>query len=172
MLSADARGEGRGRAGLAPFSVLSRSAAQTRNWGRKLGRLLRGGEIVGLTGELGSGKTCFARGLAEGLGVGKEAWIRSPSFTLINEYQGRLAVYHIDLYRLEGRGEMEELDLRYYLFSEGVSVIEWFERLLPGEVEEYLLVTLAHEGRGERRLTFAPYGLRYEKIVEGLRVQG
>lgn len=125
-----------------------------------------------MSGELGSGKTCFARGLAEGVGVGKEAWIRSPSFTLINEYHGRLPVYHIDLYRLESRREIEELDLRDYLFSDGVSVIEWFERLLPGEVDEYLLVTLAHEERGARRLTFTPCGRRYEKIVEGLRVQG
>jgi len=118
------------------FTVVTRSAQQTRNWGKRLGGLLRGGEIIGLTGELGSGKTCFVRGMAEGLTVGKEAWIRSPSFTLINEYHGRMPIYHIDLYRVGNRRELEELNLRDYLFSDGISVVEWFEHLPSGEVEE------------------------------------
>ncbi|MBI4525559.1 MAG: tRNA (adenosine(37)-N6)-threonylcarbamoyltransferase complex ATPase subunit type 1 TsaE [Deltaproteobacteria bacterium] len=148
--------------------VFTRSAAQTRSWGRKLGKLLRGGEIIGLSGELGTGKTCFARGLAEGLGVGKEAWIRSPSFTVINEYDGRLPVYHIDLYRIDTPNGIEELNLRDYLFSDGVSVIEWFERLPPGEVDEFLRVSMAHTKGNERELTFESCGDRYEKILRVL----
>src|SRR4051812_33243180 len=112
-------------------TVVSRSAAATRVLGKKLGRLLKGGEIIGLTGELGSGKTCFVRGVAEGVGVGKEAWVRSPTFTLINEYDGRLPVYHIDLYRISVAQELEELNLREYLYSDGVSLIEWFENMAP-----------------------------------------
>ncbi len=154
------------------LSALTRSALGTRRWGKKLGQLLRGGEIIGLSGELGSGKTCFVRGLAEGLGVGKEAWVRSPSFTLINEYNGRLPVYHIDLYRVGSQREMEELNLREYLFSEGVSVIEWFEHLPAGEVEEYLHVVLNYVNGTKRALTFAAHGRRYEKIIEGLRGKG
>ena len=88
---------------MASWSVLTRSPRQTMNWGSRLGRLLKGGEIIALIGELGSGKTCFVRGVTQGLEVGKEAWIRSPTFTLINEYHGRLPVYHIDLYRVESR---------------------------------------------------------------------
>src|ERR1043165_10281184 len=88
-------------------AIISRSAAQTPALGKKLGRLVRGGEIVGLTGDLGSGKTCFVRGVAEGAGVGKEAWIRSPTFTLINEYDGRVPVYHVDLYQI-GRASCRE----------------------------------------------------------------
>src|SRR5574341_1166568 len=103
--------------------VVTRSAAQTRSWGRKLGKLLRGGEIIGLCGELGAGKTCFARGLAEGLGVGKAAWVRSPSFTLINEYDGRLPVYHIDIYRVGKQEEIESLNLRACLYADGVSLM-------------------------------------------------
>jgi len=153
------------------FSAVTRSAAQTRSWGTKLGKLLKGGEIIGLTGELGSGKTCFVRGMAEGLEVGPQAWIRSPSFTLINEYKGRLLVYHIDLYRVGGSREIEELYLREYLFSEGVSVVEWFERLPPQEVEDYLSVHFEHGSANERKLTFAAHGTRYEKIIERLRVK-
>jgi tRNA threonylcarbamoyladenosine biosynthesis protein TsaE len=135
-----------------------------------LGKLLKGGEIIGLTGELGSGKTCFVRGMAEGLEVGPRAWIRSPSFTLINEYKGRVPIYHIDLYRIGSSREIEELVLREYLFSDGVSVVEWFERLPPREVEEYLSVHFEHGSGNERKLTFAAHGSSYEKIIEGLRV--
>lgn len=133
-----------------------------------MGRLLKGGEIIGLVGELGSGKTTFVRGLAEGLEVSAEAWIRSPSFTLINEYEGRLPIYHIDLYRIGSAGDLAELSLREYLFSDGVSVIEWFEHLPAAEVEEYLHVAFAYANGNRRKLTFTAYGERYEEIIKQL----
>jgi len=155
---------------MASWSVLTRSPRQTMSWGSRLGRLLKAGEIVGLIGELGSGKTCFVRGVTHGLEVGKEAWIRSPTFTLINEYQGRLPVYHIDLYRVEGRAQLEGLNLREYLYSDGVSLIEWFEHLPADEVDEFLEVRVAYVDGNRRQLTFSPHGRRYEEIVEGLRI--
>ncbi len=151
------------------FRVLSRSSAQTQSWGRKLGRLLGGGEIIGLTGELGSGKTCFVRGLAQGVDVNKGAWVRSPTFTLINEYEGRVPLFHVDLYRLSSVTEMEELSLREYFFSDGVSVIEWFERLPEDEVDEYLQIQFDHEEGNKRRLTFTTHGSRYEAMVGKLQ---
>lgn len=151
------------------WSVVSTSARQTRAWGKRLGKLLRGGEIVGLMGELGTGKTCFVRGMAEGLDVDSEAWIRSPTFTLINEYHGRSPVFHIDLYRIGSIGELEGLNLRGYLYSEGVSVIEWFDHLPAGEVDECLELTIAHGGGAKRELKFTARGERYEKIVKELR---
>ncbi len=131
---------------------------------------MQGGEIIGLIGELGAGKTCFVRGVAQGLQVDKDAWIRSPSFTLINEYQGRLGVYHIDLYRIETRAQLEGLNLREYLYSDGASLIEWFEHLPAGEVDTYLEVKVAYVDGNRRQLTFSPHGKRYEEIVEGLRL--
>lgn len=157
--------------GASGFSVVSRSAAETRNWGKKLGRILKGGEVIGLTGELGTGKTCFVRGLAEGLEVSKEAWIRSPSFTLINEYDGRLPIYHIDLYRIEGSREMEELNLREYLFSDGVSVVEWFEHLPMGEVEESLRVEFSYVNTRTRRLAFTACGNHYEEVLKRVQLK-
>lgn len=136
-----------------------------------MGKLVTGGEIIGLSGELGSGKTCFVRGLAEGLEVGKEAWIRSPSFTLINEYQGRRPLYHIDLYRVEGRGALQELNLDDYLFSDGVSVVEWCEHLPEDELDEWLRIEFVHGDGSRRSLTFQAYGDRYEKIIERLRIR-
>ena len=154
------------------WSVVSRSPRQTRSWGSRLGKLLESGEIIGLIGELGTGKTCFVRGMAEGLEVGREAWIRSPTFTLINEYQGRLPVYHIDLYRIGTRDELESLNLREYLYSDGVSLVEWFEHLPAGEVDDCLEVKFAYANGNQRELTLVPHGKRYEEIVEALKVTG
>jgi tRNA threonylcarbamoyladenosine biosynthesis protein TsaE len=150
------------------WAVISPSAEHTRTWAVRLGKLLRGGEIIGLVGELGAGKTCFVRGLAEGLEVSRKTSIRSPTFTLVNEYQGRLPVYHIDLYRLDSTGELEELNLREYLYSDGVSVIEWFEYFPAEEVDDHLEVRLAYREGSERDMTFIPHGARYEELVQVL----
>ena len=155
---------------MASWSVLTGSPRQTMGWGSRLGKLLEGGEIIALIGELGAGKTCFVRGVTQGLEVGKDAWIRSPSFTLINEYQGRLPVYHIDLYRVEGRAQLEGLNLREYLYSDGVSLIEWFEHLPADEVDEFLEVRAAYVDGNRRQLTFSSHGQQYEEIVESLRL--
>jgi tRNA threonylcarbamoyladenosine biosynthesis protein TsaE len=153
---------------MSSFTILSRSAAQTRNWGQRLGNFLEAGDIVGLTGELGSGKTCFVRGLARGLGVDENTWVRSPTFTLVNEYDGRLAIFHIDLYRIADVRELEELCLSDYFFSGGVSAVEWFDRLPKEEVQEYLQVNFAHAGVKQRKLTFTAVGRRYEPIIKKL----
>jgi tRNA threonylcarbamoyladenosine biosynthesis protein TsaE len=150
------------------WSVVSRSEKQTRRWGRELGLLLEGGEIIGLNGELGTGKTCLVRGVAEGLGVGADAWIRSPTFTLINEYHGRLPVYHIDLYRVSDAAEQRELNLREYLYGDGVSLVEWFEYLPHNEAEERLEIHMAHGGTQFRKLAFSAHGERYERLLRRL----
>jgi tRNA threonylcarbamoyladenosine biosynthesis protein TsaE len=152
-----------------PWTVVSHSPGQTQRWGRLLGKVLQGGEIIGLSGELGTGKTVFVRGVAEGLEVGKQAWVRSPTFTLINEYEARLPIYHIDLYRIGTRAELEGLNLREYLYSDGVSLIEWFEKLPAEELDEYLQVRLAHANETGRRLSFTAQGRRYETILEALK---
>ncbi|HWP60506.1 MAG TPA: tRNA (adenosine(37)-N6)-threonylcarbamoyltransferase complex ATPase subunit type 1 TsaE [Candidatus Acidoferrales bacterium] len=150
------------------FAVVSSSEADTRRWGKRLGRLLEGGELIGLTGELGTGKTCFARGLAEGLDVAPDTWLRSPTFTLINEYSGRLPIYHIDLYRAAAPEEQQSLDLRDYLYCDGVAVVEWFQYLPAHEIGDHLGVRLEHLSARTRKLTFSACGERYEAIVEKL----
>jgi tRNA threonylcarbamoyladenosine biosynthesis protein TsaE len=156
---------------MSAWSFVSSSEKQTGGCGEKLARLLQGGEIIGLKGELGTGKTCFVRGVAGGLGVGRSAWVRSPTFTLINEYHGRLPVYHIDLYRVSQRAEQETLDLRDYLYGDGVSLIEWFEYLALEEVGEHLEVQFSHAGAKRRALTFIAHGAKYERIVGELKLQ-
>ena len=153
------------------WSTVSRSSRRTMNLGKRLGRLVQGSEIIGLVGELGAGKTCFVRGFAEGIGVGKEAWVRSPTFTLINEYTGRLAVYHIDLYRVSAPEQQEGLDLRGYLYGDGVSLIEWFDCLRTDKADEYLEISFTHLGGAERELRFIAHGERYEKLLRKLRLE-
>lgn len=151
------------------WTVTSNSSRATMKFGRSLGKLVQGGEIIGLVGALGTGKTCFVRGFAAGAGVGREAWVRSPTFTLINEYQGRLPVHHIDLYRVGRRDELEALNLREYLYSDGVSLIEWFEYLPPAEVDDFLEVRITHAGGAKRQITFTAHGARYEQLVRKLK---
>lgn len=151
------------------WTVTSNSSRKTMNLGRNLASWVRGGDIIGLVGELGAGKTCFVRGFCAGIEVGAEAWVRSPTFTLINEYQGRLPVYHIDLYRVGKQEELEALNLREYLYDDGVSLIEWFEYLPAAELDEYLELRIAHGGGAKRELTFVAHGERYEKILEKLK---
>lgn len=147
------------------FETTSTSPEDTQDWGRRLGRLLAGGEILGLTGDLGSGKTCFVRGLAEGLEVVDTSWVRSPSFTLINEYQGRVPLVHMDLFRVAPGPEMDDLLLEDYFYSNAVSVIEWFDRLAPRAPDARLDVRFRYIAEQERALTFVAHGLRYDQIV-------
>ena len=111
------------------------SPAETQEVGEKIGRSLKPGDVVALIGALGAGKTCLTQGIARGAGVHCEQTVNSPSYVLINEYAGRLPIYHIDLYRLQHLGEIVDLGLEEYLDGDGVCVIEWADRmesLLPG----------------------------------------
>src|SRR5580658_10361338 len=101
------------------FVTESNSTRQTKAWGRRLAVLLEGGELLGLIGDLGVGKTCFIKGLAHGLSL-REEDILSPTFTMIQEHRGRFPLYHIDLYRLE-EATLDDLGLREYLFSSAVA---------------------------------------------------
>src|SRR5262245_11404827 len=151
------------------WSTVSKSSRQTMNWGKKLAKLVQGGEIIGLIGELGAGKTCFVRGFADGIGVDKDAWVRSPTFTLINVSSGRLPVYHIDLYRVSAPEQQEGLDLRDYLYGDGVSLIEWFDYLPSEQVDDYLEVSLTPPAGNSRQLRFSAHGERYEKMLEQIK---
>ena len=144
----------------------SHSEEETRAFGAGLARLCVGGELIGLNGELGAGKTCLVRGIAEGLGIAAQK-VRSPSFTLVNEYSGgRLPVYHIDLYRLAAT-DMDRMALREYLYGDGVCVVEWFDRL--GEAAPHLHVQLTFVGENERLFVATGHGARYAELLRRLR---
>jgi tRNA threonylcarbamoyladenosine biosynthesis protein TsaE len=110
-------------------AVVSRSPEETQAIGERLGARLVAGSVVACTGELGAGKTCFLQGLARGLGVTGD--VTSPTFVLVNHYRGRLPVYHLDAYRTGSLTELVDLGLEEMLHGDGVTVIEWADKLLP-----------------------------------------
>ncbi|MBM4285413.1 MAG: tRNA (adenosine(37)-N6)-threonylcarbamoyltransferase complex ATPase subunit type 1 TsaE [Deltaproteobacteria bacterium] len=151
------------------LALRTRSPAATRALGAALAANLASGDVIALEGPLGSGKTEFVQGLAQGLEVPEEAAVSSPSFVLANVYPGRLTLVHLDLYRLEDLPQDLLPDLEEYLEGPHVTAVEWAERaaaLLPMDV---LWVRLAVAGEEERDLTFTAHGPRSRKLLEGLR---
>ncbi len=145
--------------------IQSHSEEETHAIGLRLGRRVRRGDLIGLHGELGSGKTCLVRGLAEGLEIPPHK-VRSPTFTLVNEYSGgRLPLYHIDLYRLSPSA-LDRMALRDYLYGDGICVVEWFERL--GEDASHLDIAVTFVGPHERMLVAVADGVQYDALVHAL----
>jgi tRNA threonylcarbamoyladenosine biosynthesis protein TsaE len=133
-------------------TLITHSEDETRAEGVALARRLRPGDVVLLTGDLGMGKTVFARGLAIGLGVAEDE-VRSPSFTLVNRYRGRVPMYHVDLYRIDRAEDMDELGLEEILGGDGITVVEWAERLGPYSPDGAVAVRLADRGGNEREIS-------------------
>jgi tRNA threonylcarbamoyladenosine biosynthesis protein TsaE len=143
-----------------PARVETASARATVELGRSLGRLLRPGDVVGLFGELGSGKTTLIKGCALGLGVPDARLVTSPSFTLLNVYQGRCPVYHFDLYRLGTPAELADIGHADLFGGDGVCFVEWAERAGPLLPAGALHVACTTIGRDRRRFEIARPGDR------------
>ena len=152
------------------FTVTTNAPEETERLGALLGSLARPGDFVSLTGELGAGKTGVTRGVARGVGVDPGVPITSPTFTLLNIHQGRIPLYHFDLYRLAGDADVEELGFGDYFAGDGLCLVEWAERLaaeLPGERLE---IVFSHLDDSIRRLEFRAVGARYDRFLEKLTV--
>jgi len=147
-----------------PFQRVSHSPEETRALAARLGRGLAPGDVVALNGELGSGKTEFVHGLAQGLAV-EPHLVASPSFTLVHEYPGRLTLVHLDLYRLEDLPSELLPDLEEYLAGDRGVAVEWARRLAPLLPGDYLEIDLEIIGENERRLTFIGHGERSGELV-------
>ena len=131
-----------------------------------MGKYLMAGDVVALIGDLGTGKTQLAKGLARGVGVPEEYCITSPTYTIVNEYQGRVPLYHFDLYRLEGNSDLENLGYEEYFEGRGVTVIEWAEKITHLLPENRMEVRISHLGNDVREFEIIGFGDRYSKIVD------
>ena len=152
--------------------IQSKSTSETIRLGRSIGSRLRAGDVVALMGELGAGKTQLIKGLATGAGVGKPTYVSSPSFTLINEYPGRVPFYHIDLFRLESQKEAEGLGLEDYLHAGGITAIEWADKIPSLLPEEMLSIHIVYTGKKTRSVEIIGKGKRYEDLVNELSELG
>ncbi len=148
---------------------LSKSPSETKRIGKQLGGILQPGDIVALVGELGTGKTQFIKGLAEGVGVHPSVYVSSPSFTLIHEYSGRVPLYHMDLYRLDEQSA-KDLGLEEYFQREGITVMEWADRILALLPHQLLWIHLHYTGQQTRSIEVIPKGKRYEERMNRLRI--
>ena len=153
------------------IKFLSNSSTETKKIGTRLGRLLKAGDVVALRGELGSGKTTLAKGIARGLGIDGEKEVASPTFVLIHEYEGREKIFHIDWYRLKAVEQADRLFAEECFSSEAVTLVEWAERgkkILPkGRLE----IRLSHKGPDTRLIEVASKGKKYGDLLKALRTR-
>ena len=157
---------------LEQMTLRSASVAATHRLGERLGRMLRAGDTVLLSGDLGAGKTALTQGIGRGLGIAQT--INSPTFTILKEYQGRLPLYHFDLYRIEDPEELLTLGFEDYFEGEGVCVVEWADRaeaMAMGAVpwpEDSLRIMLRRDGMRSRALDCVAAGPRGKALTAAL----
>lgn len=147
------------------------SSDDTLSLGKKIGQHLEAGDIIFLFGDLGAGKTTLTQGIAQGLGVHKDEYVRSPTFTLVNEYRGKVPVFHVDLYRIASSHELEDLGLEEVFSGEGISIIEWAEKLFPQEnastpllgIEQWIEIHITIEKEDSRKFDLETHNIESAK---------
>jgi len=149
-------------------TIVLKGLRDTEKFGERLGNILKGGDVLSLTGDLGAGKTTLTKSIGKGLGV--EEYITSPTFALINEYNGRVKVYHFDVYRLDNVDDLYDLGFEDYFYSDGVTIVEWGDRISELLPEETIHIHI-EKGKelDERIVTISGEGERYSQIVKELR---
>jgi tRNA threonylcarbamoyladenosine biosynthesis protein TsaE len=145
------------------LSIVTHTSEQTRELGKQLGRLLQSGDVLLLNGELGAGKTTLIQGIALGMDI--RIPVCSPTFTLVQEYRGRLPLYHFDPYRLENPEEIAGVGFFDYLDFGGVTVVEWAERLQELAPDENMEIYISLLNDQSRKITFTPHGERYNDLI-------
>jgi tRNA threonylcarbamoyladenosine biosynthesis protein TsaE len=135
------------------FNFISNSPQETIEIGRKIGSQLKGGEIIGICGQLGSGKTHLIKGIAAGAGAEDSREVNSPTFVIVNEYIGKLDIFHIDAYRLNSVGEFEALGFDDFCYPQSIVLIEWADKVESAlRTVKYVRAELTHNGPTQRRI--------------------
>ena len=133
-------------------TIVSQSVEKTIDIGREIGEKLHGGEIFAITGDLGAGKTHLIKGIAAGAGANEQHHINSPTFVLVNEYIGRLDIFHIDAYRIETSAEFEQIGFDDFCYPQSVVLIEWADKIkdILSQVHSCVWINIEHAGETER----------------------
>lgn len=144
------------------FEFISNQPEETMTFSKRLAELLKPGDVIALEGDLGAGKTTFTKGLALGLDIKRN--VNSPTFTIIKEYQGRIPLYHMDVYRVED--SFEDLGFDEYFEGNGVTVVEWAHLIEEQLPQELLMISLFLGENGARKIVVTPKGERYEELCK------
>ena len=152
------------------FQITTRTPDETQKLGKAIGKWIEHPLVIGLSGDLGSGKTAFVQGLAEGLEVPNGYYITSPTFTLINEYPGRFPLFHIDLYRLDDISDLEDIGLDELLHDQAVIAIEWAEKMSDDLPAEHLTMVFEITGDDYRKINLIAYGHNLVNLIKTLEL--
>jgi len=155
----------------ANVEIISASAQKTWEMARTVGERLKPGDVLALSGELGSGKTCFTGGLARGLGVDEKYRITSPTFTLINEYPARYKLFHFDVYRLNSYSEFEDLGYEEYFSDGGIVVIEWAEKIAQILPPETIFIQFEYIDENRRKIIVKGPENRLQDLLKDIRTE-
>ena len=138
---------------------------ETEKFGIFLGENLKPGDVVCLNGDLGAGKTTLTKSIAKGLGI--DDYVTSPTFTIVNEYYGKTDLYHIDTYRLDDKIDVDYLGFDEYFYSDGVTIVEWAEKIRDALPEEYMEINIkSHDDKRDLEINYL--GNRFDKLKEKL----
>lgn len=148
------------------FTIITKSPEETKKLGKEISKLVKPGDLLAFYGELGAGKTCFIQGISEGLEV--KDYVTSPSFTIINEYQGKIPIYHFDVFRVSNIEEIIELGYEEYFYGEGLTVIEWAEKIENLLPKDHLKIEIKFKTSYERKISFIPQGNKFNIFWEDL----
>jgi tRNA threonylcarbamoyladenosine biosynthesis protein TsaE len=148
--------------------ITSHSEQETAKLGNRLAKFLKPGDIVCLFGDLGSGKTTLVKGLVGGLKI-KPSKVNSPTFVLMNIYEGKIPIYHFDLYRIEGK-DLLNIGYEEFFYDEGIAVVEWAERLGAELPKEYIAVRLGHKNEKERVIEVSAQGKGLSRRLKNFKL--
>lgn len=150
------------------LEIQTSSEEETLTLGRVLGQAAQSGWVIGLEGDLGAGKTLLVRGIAAGLGA-DESQVTSPTFNLLQEYPGRICLYHSDFYRLETVHEVEEIGYREFVYGDGVAVLEWFDKFPQLWPDHHLRLTLQVVDETTRKIGIVAQGEGFDFVLEQIK---
>jgi len=150
------------------YQITTRSVDETQKLGKIIGKAVKGGTVLALTGDLGSGKTAFVQGLARGLEVPDDYYITSPSYTLINEYPGRSPLFHVDLYRISDPVDMEDIGLYEILHNSGVVAIEWADRIEQKLLSDSISIHFELTGDKTRKISITAYDVKNADLLKNI----
>ncbi|MCP4716560.1 MAG: tRNA (adenosine(37)-N6)-threonylcarbamoyltransferase complex ATPase subunit type 1 TsaE [Deltaproteobacteria bacterium] len=148
------------------YTFVSSSHEETIRLGRLFGASLGPGAVIGLVGDLGAGKTCFVKGVAVGLCDIPESEVTSPTFTIMQEYEAAVPLYHFDAYRLSGSSELENIGFDDYIGGDGACLIEWSDRIEDALPQDMICIRIDFVKEDRRRFVFTAAGAQHEAMLE------